>query len=261
MKRFFSLSFWISQLSKNHINVFLTLWFNFHFLPFKQAIRMPFFLYGKVRIVKAEGKISIDAPVKKGMISINKIKSSPCVSGYDTEIVLHKNGQIIFKGSAVVGCGCCLNVNIGKLLLGDGVRIGNQNNIGCFNLIQIGNNTRFGHQNQLYDTNFHHIVDLSGKKIKRSNAPIVIGDNCWISNRCTIMPGICMPNGTIVSSNSLINKNVATAEHQIIGGIPAKLLKENMIRVWNPQKECELHFFFRDNPTDLMLDSVDEYRI
>lgn len=258
IKRLFSASFWVCQLSKNHLNVLLTLWFNFHFLPFKQAIKLPIFLYGKPRILKADGSIKIEAPVRTGMITINRMKSSTCSSGGDTEFFLHKNGLIIFKGSATIGCGCSFNINIGKFIIGEKVIINHQNNIGCFNRIEIGSETRIGHQNQIYDTNFHHLINLKTNMVKCSNAPIVIGHKCWITNRCTIMQGISLPDYTIVSSNSLVNKNVATDCNQIIGGIPAKMLKDNITRIWNASEEGKLHFFFRDNAKDILLNQAHE---
>jgi acetyltransferase-like isoleucine patch superfamily enzyme len=258
IKKILSISFWISQLSKNHLNILLTLWFNFHFLPFRQAIKIPVFLYGKVKFIKADGTIAINGPVERGMITINKMKSAPCFSGGNTEFVLHKNGKIIFNGPAFIGCGCCLNINIGTLVLGQNITINNQNNIGCFNHIEIGDNSRIGHQNQIYDTNFHHTVDLEKKIVKKSNAPIIIGKRCWIPNRVTIMPNIKLPDYTIITSNSLVNKNVATGNYQIIGGIPAKLIKENMIRVWNNTTEERLHWFFKNEGHDYQLNSTDE---
>lgn len=258
IKKLFSTSFWISQLSNNHINILLSLWFNFHFLPFRQAIKLPFFLYGKVKFIKADGSVAINGPIKRGMIIINKTKSASCFSGGNSEFVLHKNGKIIFNGPAFIGCGCCININIGTLVLGQNTIINNQNNIGCFNYIEIGDNTRFGHQNQIYDTNFHHTVDLEKKVVKKSNAPIIIGKWCWIANRVTIMPNIKLPDYTIISSNSLVNKNVATASYQIIGGIPAKLIKENMTRVWNKATEARLHLFFKKEGCDYQLKDTDE---
>lgn len=258
IKRLFSTSFWISLLSKNHLNILLTLWFNFHFLPFRQAIKLPVFLYGKVKFIKADGSVAVNGPIKRGMITINKMNTSSCFSGGNTEIILQKDGKIIFNGPAIVGCGCRLDINIGTFVLGRNTVINNQNNIGCFNYIEIGDNTRFGHQNQIFDTNFHHIVDLTKKVVKKSNAPIIIGKSCFIANRVSIMPNIKLPDYTIISSNSLINKNVATDRYQIIGGIPAKLIKENMTRVWNKATEARLHLFFKKEGCDYQLNSSDE---
>ncbi len=258
IKNIFSTSFWISLLSKNHLNILLTLWFNFHFLPFRQAIKIPIFLYGKVKFIKANGCVAINGPIKSGMIVINRMKSSSCFSGGNTEFVLHKNGKIIFNGPTFIGCGCCINVNTGTLILGKNTIINNQNNIGCFNHIEIGDYSQFGHQNQIYDTNFHHTVDSEKNIVKKSNSPIIIGKRCWIANRVSIMQNVRLPDYTIISSNSLVNKNVATDRYQIIGGIPAKLIKENMTRVWNKATEARLHLFFKKEGCDYQLNNSDE---
>ena len=62
---------------------------------------------------------------------------------------------------------------------------------------------------------------------------IIIGEDSWIGNHVIINKGTILPKGTIVSAMSLVNKDysVLLNEHSIIGGVPAKLLKENKIRV------------------------------
>lgn len=200
-----------------------------------------------MRIIKGQGKIIINGKIYRGMISFNRRKSSPCLCGTDTELTLHKQGTIIFNGPAKIGCSCSLNINTGVLYLGKNIEINNQNNIGCFNHIKIGDNTLIGHQNQIYDSNFHHIENLNSGTVYRSNAPITIGKNCWITNRTTILNGVNLPDYTIVGSNSLVNKSITTESHQLIGGIPAKILKKNLSIVSDKGLENKLHFFFRDS--------------
>jgi hypothetical protein len=46
------------------------------------------------------------------------------------------------------------------------------------------------------------------------------------------------PVNCIIASNSLINKDYTTlGENILIGGIPAKLLKENISRDWEGERE------------------------
>lgn len=72
--------------------------------------------------------------------------------------------------------------------------------------------------------------------------PIKIGSHCWIGNRSTFNPGAIIPEYTTVASNSLVNKNFETLNpYSIIGGMPAKFLKEGYTRVWDTNREKEYH--------------------
>jgi virginiamycin A acetyltransferase len=52
----------------------------------------------------------------------------------------------------------------------------------------------------------------------------IIGNDVWIGNSVTIMPGVNVGDGAILASNALITKDVAP--YQIVGGNPAKLIRE-----------------------------------
>lgn len=56
----------IKQLMK--INLWKTVYFNFHYFPFKTAVRMPVFIYKRTLLYKMGGDILIDAPVRTGMM-------------------------------------------------------------------------------------------------------------------------------------------------------------------------------------------------
>lgn len=241
---FFSPTYWIVYRSWNHLNILKTLWVNFHYLPFRVALNLPIYIYGNCKFMRANGNIEIEANnIVPGMIRINKSVTSPCNSSFPTEFLLTM-GKIIFRGKAFFATGCRIIVNNGgTLIIGDNVRVNNQNTIGCFNRIQLGDNCEIGHQNQIFDTNFHHIIDIENNRIMRSNAPVIIGANTWLGNRITILHGVTLPPYTIVSSNSLVTKSIEKS-YWIIGGIPAKLLKSGMKRLFDKKLEADIHQFF-----------------
>lgn len=51
---------------------------------------------------------------------------------------------------------------------------------------------------------------------------IVIGDNCFIGARSTILPGVTIGNNSIVGAGSLVVKNIPSGE--VWGGVPAKYI-------------------------------------
>lgn len=51
----------------------------------------------------------------------------------------------------------------------------------------------------------------------------VIGNDVWIGNSATIMPGIKIGHGAIIGTNTLVTKDVAP--YTIVGGNPGKLIR------------------------------------
>ncbi len=51
----------------------------------------------------------------------------------------------------------------------------------------------------------------------------IIGNDVWLGNSVTIMPGIKIGNGAIIGTNSLVTKDVEP--YSIVGGNPAKLIR------------------------------------
>lgn len=57
-----------------------------------------------------------------------------------------------------------------------------------------------------------------------SEGPIIIGDNSWLATNCVILPGVVLGAHTIVAAGAVVNKSFPGG-NQILGGVPAKLLK------------------------------------
>jgi acetyltransferase-like isoleucine patch superfamily enzyme len=52
---------------------------------------------------------------------------------------------------------------------------------------------------------------------------VEIGDNCWLGNSCTILPGVQLGKNVTVGANSVVTKSFP--DNVVIGGCPAKILK------------------------------------
>lgn len=60
--------------------------------------------------------------------------------------------------------------------------------------------------------------------ISKSKGDTVIGNDVWIGNSATIMPGIQVGHGAIIATNSIVTNNVEP--FSIVGGNPAKLIRK-----------------------------------
>lgn len=56
--------------------------------------------------------------------------------------------------------------------------------------------------------------------------PISIGDHVWIGLNATILKGVTIGEGSVIAAGSVVVKDVPA--HTLVGGIPAKVLKENI---------------------------------
>ena len=77
-----------------------TIWFNFHYLPWRQAVKLPIFLY-RAKILRAKGSITISGDISTGMIRLGE----PTVSLYPSTGFIWENhgGRCSFAGKCVIG--------------------------------------------------------------------------------------------------------------------------------------------------------------
>lgn len=54
--------------------------------------------------------------------------------------------------------------------------------------------------------------------------PVTIGNNVWIGGRAVINPGVTIGNNVVIASGAVFTKDVP--DHSIVGGNPAKVLKQ-----------------------------------
>jgi acetyltransferase-like isoleucine patch superfamily enzyme len=61
-------------------------------------------------------------------------------------------------------------------------------------------------------------------KLPDNDLPVRIENDCWIGSNATILKGVVIKKGTIVASGALVTKTFP--EYTIIGGVPAKVIKQ-----------------------------------
>ena len=120
-----------------------SVWFNFHYLPFCQALRLPILVSNKCYIIKAKGSIDIKSDAKIGMIQIGYGH----VGIFDkkrSRSVLEIAGVIEFNGGAVIGHGSKISVAKGaRLIFGNKFVITAESSIVCRKRIEFGDSARY----------------------------------------------------------------------------------------------------------------------
>ena len=114
------------------------------------------------------------------------------------------------------------------------------------------------------DTDFHFVLDRHNRTIKKSYAPIVIGENNWIGAWCTVKKGAQLPKGTIVAGPySMVGKNYIglIPEYSMIAGSPAKLVTEGVQRIKDLKAESILRNYFLTEKASFVLPKEEDIDI
>lgn len=219
------------------VNWYKTLYFNFKMLPFDQAKKLPFYFYENVKFSSLNGSVQIDAPIKKAMIGFGQKFEKMSRSKGIAEIIL--NGDLVFKGHAHFGKDVFLCIEKNAYCeFGFMGCLGSDVKLVCTNRIVLGNWCGIGYQSQLIDTTSHPMKNAETGEMYPMSGEIELGDYNAFSNRVSIMSNTKTPNHCVIASNSLCNKDYRDLGNKIlIGGVPAKLIKENYIRDWESEKE------------------------
>lgn len=232
-------------------NPLYTLYFNFIFFPFRQAIRFPVFVYGWPKLFSQYGRMECVGCCRTGMVRLNMtLGGAPQYSGGNIELNIW--GKVIFRGKCTIASGSRIIVgDRGLLDMGEGTKIMHGCNCTAYSEIRIGAQSWVVHRCQLLDTNFHYIADFKHGVVKKMAHPITIGDYCWICNSATVTGGAVIPDKTIVASNSLVNKDMSDIPNEsIIGGMPARLLSTGYRRIESMKLEREMMSYFNAHPDE-----------
>ncbi len=130
------------------------------------------------------------------------------------------NSKIIVNGSFnfFYGCDIVLFKNA-TLTLGNSF-INSDAKIRCHKSITIGDDCAISHDFTIMDSNAHYLDGDNKTK------PVVIKDHVWIGTRVTILSGVTVGDGAVIAAGSIVTKDVPA--HSLVGGNPAKVLKENV---------------------------------
>lgn len=223
--------------------VLYTIYFNYKYLPFSQAKSLPIIFYKHAyATISGGGKI-----ILSDNFIANKQKVHIGFPSYDFEYQCEKThlnlsyGTLLVNGKLEFRRGCIIDIR-GKAEFGDKVRFAPRCRLRIHNEMICGSDVAFSHETQVFDTNFHYLEPEVSPGFYPISKKIVIGSCCWISNRCTLTPGVVLPDNIVIASNSLVNKDFGSLpKNSLIGGIPAKLIKEKYARVWDTNREQEYH--------------------
>ena len=138
-------------------------------------------------------------------------------------IHIFKGGKIICQGRIIVNDDVMLYAK-GELKIGEKFGINKYSRIVAHEQITIGNNVTIGQFVGILD--HHHHYSFAGENMQLDGyvtAPVSIGNNVWIADKCTILKGVKIGNNVVIGANTLVHKDVP--DNVVVGGVPFKILK------------------------------------
>lgn len=115
-----------------------------------------------------------------------------------------------------------------NLSIGSNCSFGAYNHITCANRVTIGDSLLTGKWVTITD-NSHGETDkptLGMRPMERpitSKGPVIIGNNVWIGDKATILPGVTIGDGAVIAANAVVTKDVPA--YSVVGGNPARVIK------------------------------------
>ena len=201
--------------------------FNFRYLPFKQAIKLPIWVY-RMKLLSRKGSVVIESEnLYTGMIKLGFQNSRVFPNN---GIAWSNKGKVVFKGKCSIGNDCYIVV--GKqatLTFGQGFKVNAGLKLTAMCSISFGKQTWLGWGVVVMDTNHHPLYDMEKKITKKAFSPIEIGDYNWVASQCCILHGVRTPERCIFGARTILSRGAQYESYCVHGGNPLQVLSRNVM--------------------------------
>lgn len=217
VKHYFKLETWLSIL--------YSVYFNFRYLPFPLARKLPFLINYKTKVVIGK-KARIEVP------QVNKCFTIKL--GYNSREYVPNNKSNYFRIEGVAIFGYNIEIFRGfnistfgeksRLLIGNNFLANNNFYLTTKTKIEIGEDVLVGWNSSIRNFGIHKINGIV------KNDEIIIGNHIWLAAFVDILEGVNLKRNTVVATHSLVTSKINSIHKRssLIGGTPAKVLKENI---------------------------------
>ena len=157
------------------------------------------------RSVTIERGCYIDALSSEGIVFGNNISL-----GRNTKIIGTGHLQLLGKG----------------MKLGNNIGLGTESFYGCGGGIEIGDDTIIGDFVSFHAENHNYEnpdIPIRLQGVIRQG--IMIGKNCWIGAKATILDGVIIEDNCVIAAGAVVTTGTYPA-NGIYGGVPAKLIRQ-----------------------------------
>ena len=215
----------------NRVSLLRTIYFNFHYLPFSQARKLPIYLH-RPRFMRdwggqtfrLHGKVVIEAEeIKRGMIRLGFIQAT---THPDNGILWSNEGTVIFKGNCRIVQGSAFRNGGGTLIIGKNFSANPNTKFLCYDKIEIGDDVVGSWDVTISDYDYHAMKDAETELKRSPYGAIKIGDNNWIGQNVIVLKNTITPKYTTIAAGSVVSGKYTCEEKSILKGNPAIVVAE-----------------------------------
>ena len=197
-----------------------SVYFNFRYLPFKQACKLPVFLY-KPKLMKCKGTVFIESDnIRYGMIRLGFMR----VSLFPNNGIVWENygGKVVFQGNCNIGNASAISIGkTGNIVFGNNFSATCGLKMTSYHRIMFGENVSLAWDLIVMDTSLHKLKDMNNQQIGKRYGPIILGRNNWLASRCMVLHGTKTPDYCIFGAGSILNKDYSSnPTHILMAGNP-----------------------------------------
>ena len=199
-----------------------TIWCNFRYLPFRQAIRFPIAVHYNTRCKIKRGGVVLNSQALSPMMIRIGFHTVPII--YQEKTVLDIKGKMVFEGTAHIGRGSHIVVQRDAFLeLGNNFAISAASNLYCYKHIKLGDNIQLSWGVLIMDSDAHFVLGEDGRVINE-NKEIIFGNKIWVGCDSKILKGAFIPDNCVVGANTVVTSS-PLEPNTLITGCPAKSVK------------------------------------
>ena len=180
------------------------------------------FLGSRCRI-KYKSKIRLGRTVTLGRnVEINALSEEGIWIG---------NNVTILSNTIIECTGVLRNIGVG-LTIGNNVGIAQNCFIQVRGRVVIGNDVIIGPGVSIFSEN--HSFDNPDQPVSEQGETrkgVIIEDGAWIGTKAIILDGVCVGCNSVIAAGSVVNRDVP--RFAVVGGVPAKILKERIKQIEN----------------------------
>lgn len=205
------------------VSLLKSLYFNIKYFGIK-GLRLPVIIAQKCRLhLRGDVEIKNYTP---GTVKIGFGGSEGIVENRYSFLSVARGARIIFDGKAGISSGNSIRVDAGTLRIGENFSSNKNCFLACSKGISIGKDVTLGWNVNIRDNDGHTLIDKSSNTVSES-LPVEIGGHVWICSYSDLLKGTVIPPDSVVAYRSLVTHSFE-GSNLLIGGVPAKILKENI---------------------------------
>ncbi len=146
---------------------------------------------------------------------------------------IREEGTIDFGKNFSSNAGLIIDVygKDSKLIIGNNVTVNYNLHVGVCNEVKIGNNVLIAsgvyisdHDHGSYGGKEHTSPLIPPNERKLNISSVEIGDDCWIGERVSILPGVKIGKGVILGTGTVVKSDLP--DYVIAVGTPARIVKK-----------------------------------